>query len=99
MDPTMLPNDALNNQISIFQGDITTLNVDVIQNAANDQLRSGGGICGAIYSAACEFDLSREVQRKYPNGCDVGKTAISSGCNLHAKHVLHTVGPRGEKPE
>jgi|TARA_B110000091_G_C13680578_1_gene417678 O-acetyl-ADP-ribose deacetylase (regulator of RNase III) len=99
VDASMVPNEALNNCISMFQGDITTLNVDAIQNAANNQLFSGGGICGAIYNAACEFDLSREVQRKYPNGCDVGQTAISSGCHLHAKHVLHTVGPRGEQPE
>ena len=89
---------VLNNQITMWQGDITTLNVDAIQNAANSGLWSGGGICGAIFGAACEFDLSREVQRRYPDGCLVGQTAISSGGQLHAKHVLHTVGPRGEKP-
>jgi O-acetyl-ADP-ribose deacetylase len=99
IDDSVVPRDDLNKQVTIWQGDITTLNVDAIQNAANDGLWSGGGICGAIYKAANDFELSREVQRKYPNGCDVGKTVLSTGCQLHAKHVLHTVGPKGEKPK
>ena len=89
---------VLNNQVTFFQGDITTLNVDAIQNAANDKLWSGGGICGAIFAAANDFELSRECSKKHPSGCPIGKTALTSGCQLHAKHVLHTVGPRGEKP-
>jgi len=91
-------NNKLNSKVTMWQGDITTLNVDAIQNAANSGLWSGGGICGAIFSAACDFELTREIQKKYSNGCEEGSTVITTGCHLHAKHVLHTVGPRGEKP-
>ena len=112
VDPARPPkfNSELNNIVSVWQGDITQLKVDGIQNAANEGLRSGGGICGAIFSAAGEFDLQRACYRLHPlveggdpdswggQRCMVGETKITPGCGLHAKHVLHTVGPRGEKP-
>jgi O-acetyl-ADP-ribose deacetylase (regulator of RNase III) len=106
--PTVDP--TLNDVVTMWQGDITTLDVDGVQNAANEGLRSGGGICGAIFGAAGEFDLQRACFRLHPlieggnpdrwggERCVVGDTKVTPGCGLHARHVLHTVGPRGEKP-
>jgi O-acetyl-ADP-ribose deacetylase (regulator of RNase III) len=77
-------------RIEIFSGDITTLEVDAIVNAANEQLTPGGGVSGAIHRAAGR-ELARECATV--GGCPTGEARITGGYRLPAKHVIHTVGP------
>ena len=84
------------NQTSLvlIRGDITREQVDAIANAANEQLMGGGGVDGAIHRAggptiAAECSAIRAKQ----GGCPTGQAVITTGGNLPAKHVIHTVGP------
>lgn len=70
--------------------DITTLAVDVIVNAANEQLAPGGGVCGAIHRAAGP-ELARACAKLGP--CPTGDARITPGFRLPAKFVIHAVGP------
>jgi O-acetyl-ADP-ribose deacetylase (regulator of RNase III) len=79
--------------IHVYEADITTLDVDAIVNAAHETLHRGGGVCGAIHSAAGP-ELERECRAKYPEGCEPGDAKITAGYNLPARHVIHAVGPR-----
>ncbi len=81
-------------EISISQGDITRQSTDAIVNAANSSLLGGGGVDGAIHRAGgpaileeCKKIVAR--QGRLPTG----KAVITTGGNLAAKHVIHTVGP------
>jgi O-acetyl-ADP-ribose deacetylase (regulator of RNase III) len=76
--------------IEIFQGDITTLPVDAVVNAANHSLLGGGGVDGAIHRAA--GPRLRDYNRSL-GGCPTGEARISPGFNLPANHVISTVGP------
>ena len=76
--------------IEVVQGDITTLRVDAIVNAANEGLRGGGGVDGAIHRAAGPGLL--EELRRWP-GCPTGSAVLTSGHRLPARFVVHAVGP------
>lgn len=78
--------------ISIEQGSITTLKVDAIVNAANAQLKPGGGVDGAIHKAAGP-ELHEEQRRRYPEGCPTGEAVVTAGYRLPARYVIHAVGP------
>ena len=77
-------------RIIAIKADITTLDVDVIVNAANSSLLGGGGVDGAIHKAAGPQLL--EACRKV-GGCPTGEVRVTEGFRLPARFVFHAVGP------
>jgi len=78
--------------LTTVQADITTLAVDAVVNAANNRMRGGGGVDGAIHAAGGPAVLDDCIER-FPNGLETGDAGWTTGGNLPARWVVHTVGP------
>jgi O-acetyl-ADP-ribose deacetylase len=81
---------SMRERVDVVRGDITTLDVDAIVNAANSGLRGGGGVDGAIHRAAGP-ELLQACRAL--DGCPTGEVRVTPGFRLKAKHVIHAVGP------
>ena len=93
----------LGGRVLVVVGDITRQDVTAIVNAANSTLLGGGGVDGAIHRAGGP-EILKECQQirntVYPDGLSTGQAVITTGGNLPAKYVIHTVGPiYGRDPE
>ncbi len=77
-------------ELRVVRGDIATLDVDAVVNAANTTLLGGGGVDGAIHYAAgpALMEACRAI-----GGCPTGEARITPGFNLPARWIIHTVGP------
>ncbi|MEZ3498310.1 O-acetyl-ADP-ribose deacetylase [Pantoea sp. KPR_PJ] len=81
-------------KIKLVAGDITTISVDAIVNAANSSLLGGGGVDGAIHRAGGPEILEEcKKIRNRQGGCQTGEAVITTGGTLPARFVIHTVGP------
>ncbi|HZU29220.1 MAG TPA: macro domain-containing protein, partial [Bryobacteraceae bacterium] len=88
---TVFPNGR---RLRLVSGDITTIRVDAIVNAANSRLVGGGGVDGAIHRAggpSIMFELDRI--RANNGGCPTGSAVVTGAGALPAAHVIHAVGP------
>ncbi len=84
-------------QLELAEGDITDLDVDAIVNAANEELKLGSGVAGAIREKGGP-SIQEECDRI--GGTPVGTAVLTGGGDLKAKHVIHAVGPKmGEGDE
>jgi len=77
--------------IEVRLADLTVLEVDAVVNAANSRLIGGGGVDGAIHDAAGDAELSTACAKL--GGCEPGDAMATPGFRLHAKWIIHTVGP------
>ncbi|NET35508.1 MAG: O-acetyl-ADP-ribose deacetylase [Cyanothece sp. SIO1E1] len=81
-------------QLKLIQGDITTITVDAIVNAANTSLLGGGGVDGAIHRKGGPAILEECMAiRQRQGGCAVGEAVMTTAGELPAQKVIHTVGP------
>lgn len=84
----------MDNRITLLKGDITKVKADAVVNAANTSLLGGGGVDGAMHRAGGKAILDECVAiRNRQGGCAVGEAVITTGGNLPARFVIHTVGP------
>ena len=97
----------LEGRVTVVVGDITKQDVEAIVNAANSSLLGGGGVDGAIHRGGGPAILEecREIRRtRFPQGLPTGEAVVTTGGNLQALYVIHTVGPiyrehRGKEAE
>lgn len=81
-------------EIEVLQGDITKIKTTAIVNAANSSLLGGGGVDGAIHRAGGKAILEAcKAIRARQGGCSVGEAVLTTGGQLPANYVIHTVGP------
>jgi O-acetyl-ADP-ribose deacetylase (regulator of RNase III) len=105
MDQPKILASFLSGKVEVVTGDITKQDVDVIVNAANSTLLGGGGVDGAIHAKGGPkiLEACREVRStRFPRGLPTGEAVLTTGGQLPARHVIHTVGPitaSGEKPD
>jgi O-acetyl-ADP-ribose deacetylase (regulator of RNase III) len=86
----------LDGRVSVVVGDITKQDVEAIVNAANSSLLGGGGVDGAIHRAGgpAILEACRDIRRtRFPQGLPTGEAVVTTGGNLPALYVIHTVGP------
>jgi O-acetyl-ADP-ribose deacetylase len=76
--------------LELVEGDITRQDTEALVNAANRQLRPGGGVDGAIHRAG---GPAIEAEARTLGGCPTGEARITTGGNLKVRYVIHTVGP------
>lgn len=94
-------------KLRLIRGDITDQETDAIVNAANPSLMGGGGVDGAIHRKGGPKILEecKKIRAtEWPDGLPTGRAVITSGGNLKARYVIHTVGPiwrggRNREPE
>jgi O-acetyl-ADP-ribose deacetylase (regulator of RNase III) len=105
MDPSKILASFLSGKVEVVVGDITAQSVDAIVNAANSTLLGGGGVDGAIHAKGGPkiLEACRELRRtRFPRGLPTGEAVLTTGGQLPARHVIHTVGPItgiGKEPE
>ncbi len=80
----------MNKNLEVIQADITKLEVDAVVNAANRQLKGGGGVDGAIHRAGGP-EIMEECRKI--GSCETGQAVITTAGDLPAERVIHTVGP------
>jgi O-acetyl-ADP-ribose deacetylase (regulator of RNase III) len=96
MDQSKILASFLNEKVQVVVGDITKQNVDAIVNAANSTLLGGGGVDGAIHAKRGPkiLEACRELRcARFPTGLPTGEAVLTTGGQLPAPHVIHTVGP------
>jgi O-acetyl-ADP-ribose deacetylase len=79
-------------RITVVEGDITTQDVDAVVNAANERMRGGGGVDGAIHAAGGPAVLEDCIER-FPDGLPTGQAGWTTAGELRATWVIHVVGP------
>lgn len=79
-------------QLTVVQGDITTQQVDAVVNAANNGMRGGGGVDGAIHAAGGPAVLA-DCKRRFPDGLATGAAGWTTAGEMPARWVIHVVGP------
>src|ERR687894_1737639 len=79
-------------EITVVQGDITAQDVDAVVNAANNRMRGGGGVDGAIHRAGGPAVLD-DCRRRFPDGLATGDAGWTTAGDLPARWVIHVVGP------
>ena len=78
-------------RLEIVKGSVVFSDCDVIINAANENLKAGSGVCGAIFQAAGHFDLQRECDAI--GYCKTGHAVMTNAYHLKAQKIIHAVGP------
>jgi O-acetyl-ADP-ribose deacetylase (regulator of RNase III) len=86
-------------RLTVVEGDITTQQVDAVVNAANNRMRGGGGVDGAIHAAGGPAVLE-DCRRRFPKGLETGRAGWTTAGEMPARWVIHVVGPnylRGQR--
>ena len=78
--------------VTVVRDDITTQDVDAVVNAANNRMRGGGGVDGAIHRAGGPAVLE-DCKRRFPDGLATGDAGWTTAGNMPARWVIHVVGP------